>query len=40
MDIPWMRRWEDKPVREDEKPEIANMDRDDFTILLEEIEHH
>ena len=40
MEIVWMQRWEVNRVPDQDKDEIANMDKDDFTVLLEEIEHH
>ena len=40
MDIAWMKRWEEKHASDKDKDEIANMDKDDYSILLEEIEHH
>lgn len=39
-EIPWMRRWEEAPEQvEGKKREIANMEAEDYAVLLEEIEH-
>ncbi|MBO4836790.1 MAG: hypothetical protein J5564_03760 [Clostridia bacterium] len=46
MEIAWLERWDkkhgpdqDKQKKKKKKEEIANMDAEDYLILLEEIEH-
>ncbi len=48
MEIAWLERWDKKHGPDQDKPknkkqnkkEIANMDAEDYLLLLEEIEHH
>ncbi len=38
-EIEWLLCWDNRDQTE-QKKEIANMEADDFAVLLEEIEHH
>ncbi len=42
FDAKWMKHWEERQrhTSEDADKEIANMDHSDFSLLLQEIEHH
>ena len=42
FDAKWMKHWEERQCHtgENADKEIANMDHADFSLLLQEIEHH